>query len=84
MHTKTAGLILANKKTDIFDVMMKLLEDFEDGDDDKSRERKSSNGSSETSGSRQTSSENMLRTKSVKDRWKETKASSTGNLYMYS
>ena len=79
MHTRTAGLLLATNKADIFDVMTNILEDFDDGEDYKSRERTSSNGSSETSGTRQ-SSENMLRTKSVKDRVKETKAS-TGNSY---
>ena len=81
MHTRTAGLLLATNKADIFDVMTNILEDFDDGEDDiKSRERTSSNGSSETSGTRQ-SSENMQRTKSVKDRWKETKVS-TGNSHI--
>ena len=51
MHTSSAGLLLANNGADILDIMTNILEDFDDDEMiGKSRERLSSNGSSETSG----------------------------------
>ena len=51
MHTSSAGLLLANNGADILDIMTNILEDFDDYEMiGKSRERLSSNGSSETSG----------------------------------
>ena len=51
MHTSSAGLLLANNGADVLDIMTNILEDFDDDEMiGKSRERLSSNGSSETSG----------------------------------
>ena len=74
---------MANNGVDIFEVMSSILEDY-DGDEvhektrerlssnEKTRERLSSSGSSEATGP--TRNDNLQRAKSVKDRWKETKA----------
>ena len=74
---------MANNGADIFDVMSSILEDY-DGDEvhektrerlsssEKTRERLSSSGSSEATGPIR--NDNLQRAKSVKDRWKETKA----------
>ena len=51
MHTSSAGLLLANNGADVLDIMTNILKDFDDDEMiGKSRERLSSNGSSETSG----------------------------------
>ena len=66
---------MANNGADIFDVMTKILEDF-DSDEMlvNSRERLSSSGSyTETSGPVQNDSD-IRRTKSVKDKWKGSRA----------
>jgi hypothetical protein len=63
VHEKTRERLLSNEKT------RERLSSSE-----KTRERLSSSGSSETTGTGPIRNDNLQRAKSVKDRWKETKA----------
>ena len=76
---------MANNGVDIFEVMSSILEDY-DGDEvhektrerllssEETRERHSTRSSYEEIGTGPSRNDNLQRSKSVKDRWKETKA----------